>query len=296
MRLPASTLGRLVLLALATLILSGCAGPRGSQVRRDAAAALYDRATLQYELDASELNLPLALTQVEGQLVSYESIPSHPIPGTTRGKLTVSYPHPNGQPGLALARVDITSDIAGDTASVAPPPSGLGQAVRKLGRSARDTITGDDSGAIAESWELTISKAELDAVVIGLNKSGYFNDLEPGGTGATISAKLDGGRLEQRWEPVPELDALMRRVRNDGQLVAYRRPPAFRPDPKFGSSVAAFRDLRERELFRGTPIEQAIVSAPVPSWTAGQHGLADPTPAAPSSVARLPHVEPTSRY
>ena len=292
MTLPASTLGRLVLLALATLILSGCANPRAGLIRRDSAAGLYDRAIVQYELDASQLNLPLALTQVEGQLVSYNQVPSHPVPGATRGQLTITYPHPNGNPSQAFARVDIASEIAQSNSLVPPPPGNWTSTLRRIGRS---VMTGGGH-PITESWELTISKPDLDQVMGELNKAGYFEGVDPASTGATISARLDGKSVRRTWEQVAELDALMQRVRNEGQLVAYQRPAAFRTDPTAGSSVTAYRDLRQRELLRDLATERALVSAPLPGWSAGRHGLADPTPPAQSNVARLPSIDGPARY
>ena len=59
----------------------------------DSQAGIYDKAQIRYELDAGKLNVPLSVAHIEGQLVSYEQMPTLPrqaIDGAAGGGLSAS--------------------------------------------------------------------------------------------------------------------------------------------------------------------------------------------------------------
>lgn len=284
---------RLLAPSLGVVLLVGCAGPGQGIMRRDSVAGLYDRATVEYELDASRLSLPLAVTHVEGNFVSYEHVPSHPVPGQTRGKLIIDYPHPAGHTDLALARVEIVSRLP-DGEPIAPTPEGWSGVVSRVSSAARETIAGatSDDRVIRESWELAIRKTELDAIVAELNRSGYFDSKARREPGVKVAATLDGSKLRKDWQQTPELDALMLRVRNHGQLIAYQRPPGFKGEKQPPATLAAYREMKARRGFA----EAASLDQPHLSWNAGRHGLAAPGAALPPTITRLPDVQSGRRY
>jgi len=253
------------------LACTGCTSPYKTLVRRDSAAGLYERAEVAYRLDASRLSLPLTLAHVEGQLVSYDYAPSNPAPGQSTATLKLIYPHPSGRTELALARVEIESTVpAGENA-----PSG---------------------GAVGETWELDITRGELDRIVSRLNHAGYFDRNARRGEGVRIVSTLDGESVEKEWEQSAELDQLMVRVRGQGQLVGLERPAGFRPHGAPPASVVAWRDLAARRLAAtGAPQQPQEGELGRSLTSAVHHGLADPALAGPAQISRLPQVEPQRR-
>lgn len=265
------------------LACAGCSSPFQSVVRRDSAAGLYETASLEYRLDASRLNLPLTMTHVEGQLVSYDHTPSNPEPGESTGTLKLVYPHPSGRKDLALARVTIQSKL---------PSSTLAD------RSAAERLTAGGQ-PIQEVWELDISRAELDRVVATLNSSGYFEKKSKRGPGVNVAATLDGRAVDKDWDQSPELDQLMVRVRSQGQLVGMDRPAGYRPSGTPPSSVVAWRELSARKVAAGSSDAAPTDERPLGSSLASavNHGLEDPSRFAPQTqITRLPQVAPPRQY
>jgi len=284
--LPRQTVRSLAPLALLVLACVGCSSPFQSVVRRDSAAGLYETASLEYRLDASRLNLPLTITHVEGQLVSYDHTTSNPEPGESTGSLRLIYPHPTGRAGLALARVEIESKL--------PPPT---VAPATADRAAAALLSAGGQ-PIHETWELDISRAELDRIVARLNASGYFEKKSKRAPGVTVTAKLDGRKVEKDWEQSPELDLLMVRVRREGQLVGLDRPAGYRPKGTPPDSVVAWRELSARHLAASQQAPRSADPALGASLaSAVNHGLADPSTLTPATqVTRLPAVTPPRQY
>ena len=73
----------------------------------------WHRAAIVYHVDAGQLRLPLAVSKVEAQHVSYQESPCSPQPGNSTGTLIVKYPHPQAKPETALAEVVIDSRPSG---------------------------------------------------------------------------------------------------------------------------------------------------------------------------------------
>jgi hypothetical protein len=114
-------------------------------------------------------------------------------------------------------------------------------------RVARNTLPGVQwADGVEEAWALDIPRSDLDRVLARLFEAGYFN-RRPGTTGEVdLSATVDGASLNQRWGRVDELDALIERVRQEGQLVSYTRAPRSRSTEGAGPTVP-YRALIETE-------------------------------------------------
>src|SRR5271168_1909979 len=97
----------LVWLLAASPLGSGCSWWNHPRPQLDSMAGLYDRASIVYRLDASQLCEPLAVARIEGQLVAYQELPTAPVANSAVGTLTIKYPHPAGVPNCALAEVVI---------------------------------------------------------------------------------------------------------------------------------------------------------------------------------------------
>lgn len=225
---------------LAIIALVGCSHVRPHSVALDSAAGMFDSAKIVYHVDAGRLCEPLAMARIEGQAVSYEQKPTSPLPNYSTGKLTVEYPHPLGKPGYALARVEITSRTP---PAVETEKSSVMLLARELGNGLRKVVPeSNPTDVSSETWTLDIPKPQFDHAVGQLNSTGYFTIAKHEAPGVEIQTRLDGKTLDKRWRQVPELDVLILRVRNAGQLVSYHRASgdAVRRPPEL-STVASYR-------------------------------------------------------
>lgn len=246
----------------------GCAN-RSQQMPLDASAGLYDRATLEYRLDAGRLNSPLAVARIEGQLVSYDQLASPPVADHCIGTLKIQYPHPEGR--LSAARVTLEV-VAQAHASAAAAGANVTWWRRWLpGGSSPATHP-----AASEVWQLDIPKGELDALVARLQGQGFFEAAAPAGSGVQLSLNLNAAHLSKPWTPVPELDTLMLRARSQGRLVNYTRDP---------HATAAMLDTT-------TPADALVdAGSPTPP-TPRQGSLSWGAPAAGPAVTRATTVDP----
>ncbi len=218
----------------------GCSWWNHPRPQLDSMAGLYDRASIVYRLDASQLCEPLAVARIEGQLVAYQELPSAPVPNSAVGTLTIKYPHPDGVPGCALAEVVIeTRQPDGPDADIqsGKKPSKWAVLMSKF----EDKKKKDRA---FEHWTFDLPKVELDQAIGKLNETGYFTVAKVTQAGVDVEAKVDKQELHKVWRQVPELDAIMLHVRKSGQLVNYRRDPALAMRTKpVVSSVDAYRQI-----------------------------------------------------
>lgn len=287
--------------ALVAASASGCIQFGGS-VPRDASAGLFEEAAISYRVDAGKEGLAMAAARIEGQLVSYDQVPSTPRSDHSVGRLTLQYPHPRGVDGMALARVEINSKWH-------TTPDGEVQTVDQSALSTRLTTALAEgkwpgkttAGELHESWELDIPKAQLDRIVADLNGAGYFGKQRKSKSGIELAARIDGGQVTKAWEQVPELDLLMRRVRSEGQLIAYHRTPGVKkPGEHAFSSVAAYQALghnaNPHAVAQGampmTPANGYVATGPGAdhgAWPATASYVAPAGAAYPSTGAPVPH-------
>ncbi|MEX2119507.1 MAG: hypothetical protein WD847_07920 [Pirellulales bacterium] len=222
--------------------LAGCAGfkPREAEIHPDVVESdgLYRSALVSYQVDAGGVNP----SNAAGYQVSFQAPP--PVSQAPARRLSIQYPHPRGLAGLALAEVVFES--------AAPEPAADGTSAWRrwmaaADRVARNTLPGVQwADGVEEAWALDIPRSDLDRVLAGLFEAGYFN-RRPGTTGEVdLSATVDGALLNQRWGRVDELDALIERVRQEGQLVSYTRAPRSRSTESAGPTVP-YRALIQSE-------------------------------------------------
>ena len=220
----------------ALLALVGCQGLGGrALVPYDAAAGLFDEATIHYEIDAGSEGMPISVTRIDGQLVSYEPLPSEPLPRRTLGVLDIRYPHPARGANWALATVRIQSRFHAPASNDAD----------------RTTAAASEQ-TVEETWQLDITRDELTSLVAALSASGYFQNERPSSAAdVEIETRLDGSHVRRRWRHVPALDGVIRRARTAGQLIDYRRSPSL-PGPTSGgfSAVAVLRALQQKGQYR----------------------------------------------
>jgi len=212
--------------------LTGCAALRSGETQLGAKAAAHETfasAAITYRLDPQPLaQAPPAAS--ETQLVSYTpETPRQMVPQKMQ-LLSLKYPHPNGRKGYALAEVVVADPSAGE----ADKAGGWLDGVRRV---TRDYLPGMAYGdGIESAWALDVPIAEVDGLIHGLDAQGYFGNASVPVPGVELSARVNGLGFQKQWHAVPELNALIARVRREGRLVSHReaadllRP--LQPDPR----------------------------------------------------------------
>jgi hypothetical protein len=202
-----------------------------------------DATEIVYRLDASQLHVPVAVARVEGQLVSYNEVPGSVLPDRTVGTLKIVCPCADAPVGYARAEVQVIADPLPNLKRVEQVSSRSSW----LARFGRPTDT--TSEAVRETWALDLPKQELDQLLGRLATPGSVTIAKKGeAAGGNISTLFNARRSAGSCHPIPELDALMRRVRNEGQLVAYTNPLSAQvARNSTPASVVAYRDLHRQE-------------------------------------------------
>jgi hypothetical protein len=218
------------LLALAPL--TACSSmTRGPLVAIDKTAGSYNEVNLVYEVPFGKVGLGPVVPRYEGQVVSYQPLPSPP-PGTRCGaKLEVDYPHPDGRKDVGRVQVTIrTARTRGGAATTAATATAPGVATEPQGFSFTETmesipvvgdmlVTGPKS---EERWEWDAPKSEIDRVLTDLAYHGYFDRLDLPDMVADVDARVDGRRVARSWQRIPSFEAFMQAARQQGRLVAYK--------------------------------------------------------------------------
>jgi hypothetical protein len=257
----------LVAVLVAAAAFAGCSAFQGKPLL-DSAAGMFDKADVSYRVETARINQhsPQA-SRAEGQLVSYQSATERPLPPDALADVQIAFPHPQKREGYAQVTVRLFDASAADTGRMSQWwKSGL-------------KLTGlSGEGQPQETWMLDIPQNELAGIINDLHNSGFFTSYDKPAEGPQIQTKLDGAKVSKTWRQVPQLDALIVRVRSQGRLLSSPKGEAgdlFQglagPTP---SSVAVYRKLNEDEGV-------AIAS------DADQSPLTDP---AALQVVRLPPV------
>jgi hypothetical protein len=263
-----------VFLAGALLLgsMSGCQSLNPRSVQIDAASGRFQSAQLTYQVDTGRLSQPIQTARIEGQQVSYQQLPSSPLPDRSKARLSVQYPHPNGRAGFALAEVIVEADGRAEKTSSGAGQSTFQRMVGSFKDAMNDILPGMtyDSG-VREAWAMDVSKEQLDLLVGGLANSGYFQYGPAPTPGIEVFTRLDGKIIRKNWRQVPELDAFIERVRHEGKLVSYVRPAGSQGAPADiaggrNDSVAAYQQQLQRQQVLAAPPPQPFpmtnVSAP----------------------------------
>lgn len=270
---------------LLTLAASGCHFM--DEVRRprvDTAGGMYDKATINYKLDASRLGEPMALARIEGQLVSYDPQPSAPEAGTAVATLKVIYPHPDGLAGFAQAEVTVQSKLSKAMLKAAAKEPALSGARWKVAGLKEDELD-------YEIWRFDLPKIELDRGIGSLTATGFFSTGPANDAGVEVDARMDNVHRAKGWKQVAGLDAIMLRVRRSGQLVSYRRAPSVAGAPR-ATSVDAYRALVGSD---GRPVAQMAAVPGQPPVTTAPAGSGGALMSAPPAWPNTPIVAPLVR-
>lgn len=259
---------------LGTCLLAGCSWLPARKVPLDAATGFYQSASLTYRLDAGKLQQPLDVACVEGQTVRYEQVASSPLADQSIGTLSIIYPHPAGRGGFAQTKFTLDSSPA--KPKTAPnhnpfskkPPQPI-------------PAVATSQVEIHEAWALDIPSGESDQYFKLLSSQNFFNTERPAPVGAQLTVNINGREVHKNWDPIVELNALVQRVRREGQLVSYVRPPVPAGSPHGQiTSTKAYSDMLAKS---GAADASTLAGSPADS----AFSMAQP-PTNPSIVARLP--------
>ena len=207
-----------ILVWIVCLLASGC-GLTGNRLAMHDVVGQRDfrSASLEYSIDAGKLGVPMAVSRIGAQQVSYEEVPSAPLSKRSMGTLQITYPHPAQREGMALVGVVVQQRR--------PPERGMMPRLSSVWRG----ISGNDETFVRtrdnhahEAWVLDISKQELDRILTAVAQQQQLDSAAAKGpAGVRLTASVDGQHWKLAKQSHPELDALMQRVRGSGQLISF---------------------------------------------------------------------------
>ncbi len=277
------------LLAVATL--TGCSVFKSREVPLDSSAGLFDKAHLSYQVDTDRINtLPAA--RGDAQLVSYHESTAPRLPANAQASVDIRYPHPEKREGFAQVRVRIEGHAS-------EKPAGASALTRWLVVT-RNQVTGFAKAGSHEIWTLDIPKSEVAMIVSRLHTSGYFAGYEKA-EGTEIETELDGSKISKSWHQIPEMDALVVRVRTEGRLVSSTKAPAKKAAPAKGEQD---KEEKDEGLFASVALYRTFMANDKKADN-GPEGFALATdlyetpyaapPVHPLEIVRLPAVGNTVR-
>jgi len=252
-----------LVVALTAACAIGCAAMSPETVQIETTRARFETARLSYRLDVSRLNGPSPGVGTANQRVSYDESAATPLPAGSTGTLSIEYPHPSGRTGFA--RVELVVESRQGKRGGSPDgeaPGTWSRWMSTVGDVARDHLPGVawDEGT-QEAWTMDVTRGDLEALIAELGQGGFFTPAVAGDPAAEIEARIDGAEVRKPWHRTTELDALIRRVRTQGQLASHVRPPGERRGALAVASQTPrmnFRDMILRD-------QQAAANATLPS-------------------------------
>ncbi|HEX5444969.1 MAG TPA: hypothetical protein VFW87_14120 [Pirellulales bacterium] len=270
----------------AALASAGCTTIQPRTVRIDSAAGMYSKVNLNYRVDTGQLSEPLMVSRIAGRRIRQQQIPSSPYANHSVSRLTIEYPHPEGKQGYALAEVVIETR--------APRPANQRrkpvwrQWTEGFADAARELVPGlPMSDTVYEAWSMDLPRVDLDRAIGGLSQGGFFVSPPRPAVGVELATRIDGYQSIKRWTHVPELDTLVERVRQEGQLVSYTHPI----DRSQPATAIAGQDVSsgdEQVVWHETPGPALTPAGPHMATPASGNFGPPPAQAAPPARAAAP--------
>lgn len=196
------------LLALAPALLAGCSFPHKLRVT-EWGTPLYTQVSLVYEVDAGRGALaPRFVAPPPGEIMPFPRQPGSP---TESAVLRLEYPHPHGIPGMARVTVRMSRLSIDDRLRLAKQGNPLVRLVAATDERDRDL----EHDPFAEVYELSISKQELDLLLVDVARGGYFDPNLRADGGTRLSVEIDGAAERKKWIPEPRLDDIITRLHVD---------------------------------------------------------------------------------
>lgn len=195
--------------ALVALFFAGCHFPHKLRVT-PCGDPFYSRVSLVYEVDAGRGALaPRFVERPPGEGMSFPRPASGPVESAV---LRLEYPHPYGWPGMARVTVRFSRLSIHDRRNLAREKGLLVRLVSATEDWQRDA----EYDPFAELYELSITRQELDLLLIDLAQSGYFDPNLRANGGTRLAVEIDGGTASKDWVPEPRLDDIITRLHAEG--------------------------------------------------------------------------------
>lgn len=201
--------------------------------RLDSIAAGYEKVTINYRIDTRQYSGAVGAQRDNTQ--SGLSSSGNAVPSVAR--LNIQYPHPEGKAGFGLAEVIIESPKPSQAPETKPIVS---RWLTAFGEVARDVLPGVRlSEGVDEAWAMDLPRGEIDRILSAMSQHGYFaRNSRPPQPGIDLAARVDRFQTARPWRREPELDVVLERVRQEGQLVSYIRPDDLGRRPTTSFTVA----------------------------------------------------------
>lgn len=273
---------------LAMCLLVGCSSVKSTRrlpwqkMPLDASTGFYQSATLEYRIDAGKLQQPLDVARVQGQHLWYEQVASSPLPDESTGTLTITYPHPSGRSDVAQVKFVLESHPAeeSDSKSWNPITRYWPGDDKKM-----STRISTSQPELHETWVMDIAHAESDGYFKVLGAQSFYDTQRPEAGAAQVTMTINGKRIEKNWDPIPQLNLLVQRVRREGQLAAYSRPGVLQGrQPRAITSVRAYGDVMAQMGVPTAGSPEELAQHPFSMAPA----IPGPAPAAAQQIARTP--------
>jgi len=145
------------------------------------------------------------------------------MPNLTTSTLEIKYPHPRGLSGMAQANVVIRR-----TSTSADDKPGFFARLTSWTRKSEQTAP---QPTYSEVWSLDLPAWQVKAVVDKLRKDNFFQGSKVLNSAAYLGVDLNGKKFGKDYRAVPELDALILRVRREGRPLHQQSPPAYSRPP-----------------------------------------------------------------
>ena len=253
---------------IAVLSSAGCSALPSRDAPIGAAATMYNRVELNYRAETSRINVLAAAAHGDARLVSYQTAAPSYLPDGALATVRIRYPHPDkSKPGFAAIRVDLEGSPDGKVTAVEET-----SLWKRWWQSTREEMPGlKGAGWVHETWTVDLPRDELDRLVAGLRRDDFFGERSASAPSSHLLAEVDGLSRRKDWNQLPELDAVLLRVRGEGKLTTSTGPAKGTAE---SPTAKSYRDM----LTRMTKSKEATArSRPV-----------TPAPATPAAVAQTP--------
>ncbi len=189
------------------LALTGCAALHTPVVQSTSTSDLYESATLTYDRVLEPVST--------GSAEAATTVASCP-----RERLIVRSPHPDGRPDWAQVSLVVISPPQPEVE--AEPATGWKGRLLGWTHQADRRLPGIQWGKrVEEAWLCDVPRTDIDALLIRLERAGYFSPASTTSGSGLLTVDLDGRRVRKPWPVSSELATLSDRARMEGQLASF---------------------------------------------------------------------------
>jgi hypothetical protein len=265
---------------LAVAVSAGCSLPeKQGSVETLTTAEQFNEVSIVYRTESDRVNLAAAGYSEPAQFVSLQQPSPGLLPNVTTTTLQIRHPHPDGIPGYACARVIVQPNGAEES-------EGRSMWSRLFGSSDNQSEA-NHNAQIVEAWLLDIPAWQVNGIMTKLQQQNFFRRAKVLDAEAFLAVKADGAGFAKNYRSVPELDALILRVRREGRPAAgpphsSAQPPRGPVQPTYVPAHPTYRPAQPTY----NPAEPSY--GPTHRYAGPASRLAAPAPSAAPPMTRQP--------